>query len=173
MRFAFDSNGDGNETARAAELLGEAGGDANDGIVAAAEDFTIVNEEGVGNTVKALNGFEILDGDGFLTQVAASHDEGIEFAAGEEEMMERGVRKKNAEEAVAGSDACGKGSFGAAGEKDDGALDREQLFFGEIVEHAEAFGNIQSRNHDGEWFFDAMLAIAELRDGSGISCIAA
>jgi len=172
LRFAFDGDGNRNETTRAAELLGEAGGDADDGIVAATEYFTIVDEESVGDAVKALDGFLIVDGDGFLAEVAAGHDQGVEFAAGEQEVMERGVGKKDAEEAVARGNAGGKDGFATSGKQDDGSLDGEQLFFGKIVEGAEAFGNFQARDHDGEWFFDAMLAFAELCDGSGVFCIA-
>ena len=76
-------NRHGNETAGAAEHLRAASDEADDGIVATAEDVAIVDEVGVGDAVKTPDGFVIIDGDGLFAEVGAGHDESIELAAGE------------------------------------------------------------------------------------------
>ena len=61
-----------------------------------------MHEEGVGDAAQALNGFAVVDGDGFFTEVGGGHDEGRNLAGGEEEVLERGVGEEDAEPGNAG-----------------------------------------------------------------------
>ena len=106
LRFVFQRDGHGNKPARAAQLLRLARSDAHDGIVAPPQDVAIVNQERIGNAVQALHGLLIIDRDWLLAEVAAGHHQRLKFAAGEQQMMQRRVRQKNAQKPIAGRHAA-------------------------------------------------------------------
>ncbi len=165
LRFVFKGNRYGNKTAGTAQHLRLAGGDANDGIIAAAQDIAIVNEVSIGDAVEPAEGFGVIDGDGLFAEVGAGHDKRVEFGAGKEEMVKRGVRQKNAQKMIARSNAFREAGVGLARKQDDGPLDGEKEFAGCIIEDAEAVNVLNTAKHDGKRLFDAALPCAEQLNG--------
>src|SRR5208337_1959450 len=82
LRFALQRHGHGDKSAGAAQLLRLAGGVAHNGIVATPQDVAVVHEERVGHAAQALYGLIIVDGDGFLAEVATGHHKSIASATG-------------------------------------------------------------------------------------------
>jgi hypothetical protein len=142
-----------------------AGSQTSDGIITAAKNAAVVDEESVSYAVKAADGFGIVNGDGFFAEIRAGHDESVEFSAGEKKMVERRIWKKHAEETVARCDAFRQTRVWLAREQNDGALDGEQKFPGYVVDFAIAFDLFDTAKHDGERLFDAAFAFAEGVDG--------
>jgi len=161
----FERNGDRNEATGPAKHLGTAGGEADDGIVATAKNVAVVHQESIGDTLEAADSFGVVDGDGLFAEVGAGHDEGIAFTAGQQEVVKRGVRKKDTEEAIARGEAFDQAGVRPTRQEDDGTLNGEEKFFCGIVNFAEAFRILDAAEHDGEGFFDAAFAFAESVDG--------
>ncbi len=163
--FLFQGNRHGNKTAGTAQHLRLAGGDTNDGIIAAAKDIAIVGEVTIGDTVEAAEGFGVGDGDGLFAEVGAGHDERIEFRTGKKEMVKRGIRQENAQKMIAGGDAFREAGVGLARKQDDRTLDRLKQFAGSIINCAEAVRIFHTAEHDGKRLFDATLPCAEQLNG--------
>jgi hypothetical protein len=82
------------ESAGAANELRRSVDDGGDGVVAALEDFAVVQEEGVGDGAEAGAGFVVVDGDRLFAEVGGGHDESMDARIGEEEMVQGSVREK-------------------------------------------------------------------------------
>ncbi len=159
--FVFEGNWRGNKAARTAQYLRAASGEANDRVVAAAQDIAIVDEVSVGNRVEAPHSFFVVDGDGLFAEVGAGHDQSVELAAGKKKMVQRGVGQEDAEKTIAGSDAVCEARAGFAREQDDGSFDGEQALPGGVIDKTQAIHIFQATEHDGERLFDATLVFAK------------
>ena len=126
LRFALNRDWERDEAAGAAQLLRASGGDANDGIIAATQDVAIMDEKSIGDVLKTLHRFLIVDGDGLFAEIGAGHNQCVELGAAEKQVVERRVGQKSAEETIVGSDATSDRGVGFAQEKHDGAFKGQQ-----------------------------------------------
>jgi len=107
LRVVFERDRDRNKTARTAEHLRTSGGQAENGIVAASQDVAIVDEVGIGDALETADGLVVINGNGFFAEIGTGHDESVEFAAGEKEMVEGSVGQEDADEVIARGNAIG------------------------------------------------------------------
>jgi len=99
----------GDVAAAPAHDHGRPGGHTDDGVVAALQDFAIMQQKGVGNPAQARQGLLIADGDRFLAEVAAGHDQHGQ-GPGQEQMVEGGVGEHEAVILLPGGDGPGEGA---------------------------------------------------------------
>ena len=103
--------------------------DAHDRIIAAQQNVAVVNEEDNRPALpRRSNGFLVVDGDRFLAQVAAGHDQRVErLLAASSKMMQRRVGKKDAQVAIAWGNFARESRLEVfCGSKHDRALRRLQ-----------------------------------------------
>src|SRR5580700_4871741 len=81
LRFLFDGDWNWHKSARATQFLGEAHFNAHYRIVAPAEDFTVVTQKCIGNTMQTLHRFFVLNGYRLFAEIATGHDQGIKLTA--------------------------------------------------------------------------------------------
>jgi len=160
--------------AGAAQKHALAGDYADDGIVDAGVNAAIVVDKGVGDSGEVLFGFSVVDDDGFFADVAAGHDErrvGAPALAqdAEKEIVHWGAGEHDAGVGVAGGDSVGEVCTRMAAEQDDGALVAEEGVALFRRNEAEGSGDVDIGDHDGERFFAAALAAAELLDRGGLA----
>src|SRR5271165_7003387 len=163
-RFLLDGNGYGNEAAGTAEFLRLTQDNTNDGIVAAAKNFAVVNEQRIGKAVEATHGFVVLDDDGLFTEIRTGHHQGIELSAGEQEIVQWSVRQENAEKTVARRYAGSDVSLQTSRQQHNRAFDGKQLPAGDGIDDTKALGVFDAANHYREGFFNAALALTQAID---------
>ena len=127
--FERQRDAERNEAAGATDDLRRAVDDGSDGVVAALEDFAVVHEKGVGDVGEAGAGFIVIDGDGLFAEIGGGHDEGLDAAIGEEEMVQGCVREKEAEPGDAGGDGRGDGTGSRLRTRTMGRAEVSEEFF--------------------------------------------
>ena len=98
-------HGAGSVAARAPQNDGPESADARDGIVDAARDGALADEERVGHAGQPVEGILLVVSDGLAGAVGAGHHQHVGRAGGEEQMVQRRVGQHYAEFVVVGSDA--------------------------------------------------------------------
>ena len=73
--FVLEKHRNGDKSSRAAHLSSDAIANSDDGVVAAQEDVTIVDQKEIGKIVKTPHGFMIVDRDRLFAEIAAGHDQ--------------------------------------------------------------------------------------------------
>ena len=142
-----------------------------DRVVTADVNASIMEQEEIGDIPKARSGRVVIGDDGFVTLIAAGHDQGLEWSPLEKQSVQRRVGKKRPQQTIARrhgrSDGQGLGSrLKAAVEEHNGALHtlQKQRFI--RIHPAVAVDGVQVGKHDGKGFFFSNLAAAQ--PGHGI-----
>ncbi len=120
-----------------------------------------MDQKSIGNMVQALHGFRVIDRDWLFAQVSAGHHHRIDFSAGEQQVMQRRVRQKNAQKTIARRHTAGHAGFRLAGQQHNRPLSREQLLPRQFIQRAEALHTLYTPHHDRERLFHPPFSLAQ------------
>ena len=135
---------------------------ASNRIIHAPRDRTLADQESIGDFGKAVQRFDIVEGNRFARTVRARHHQHFRRARCEEQMMKRRIRQHHAEFVIVGRHA---GRFDFAGAITMGrAGGRQKRFrFGRNLD--ERSSDVQILRHQREWLFLAIFSIAQSLHG--------
>jgi hypothetical protein len=137
--------------------------DTDNRIVHVTDDRAVVYKKQIGDTLETGQGLMLVRADRFVAEITAG---GNERHAGipEQDVVQRAVRKQDAERWIAGGDIiadCRFLTISVTGYQDDRCFRCPQQPFFERGYPAEPAGVIQVRDHDGERLLFPVLAFAE------------
>ena len=174
---AAEVDGVGDVSARAPQDAFAALEGAHHRIVDTHGDIAIVQEEPIDDAVKPPHRFAVRDHKRLFAQVAAGHDKCRELRSlvwriAEQKVVQRSVRKHNADRIVAGCDSSGDRRCWDARHDDNGPPQMQQSGLIAGGDFAEQFNRGEVPHHQGEWLGGSLLAPAEFSDGCLVGRIA-
>ncbi len=90
-------HGKRHKPARSANQLRRAIDNRSDRVVAALKDLAVVHQESIGNAAETGSRFVVVDGNGLFAEIRRGHHERLHARIGKEQMLQRRIRKKDAE----------------------------------------------------------------------------
>ena len=120
-----------------------------------------MHQQAVGQFLQPFHSFSIADHDRLFAEIGARHHQGASSGFGEQKVMQRRVRQKQAEIAIARRHFGGDSARPLPRQQHDGPLNRSEQLPRYRIDLAEILGSRQIRNHDRERLFHSVLAFAQ------------